>query len=96
MSFFVLAIAVSGIVGGPISDLIMQHLGGFWDSSWQWLFLIEGMLPVTMGVAAFFVLDDRPRDARWLSVGEKDLLTAHLTIDGEPNVIRSFRPSCRH
>ena len=77
MSFFVLAIAVSGIVGGPISGLIMQHLGGFLGfKSWQWLFLIEGMLPVMLGVAAFFVLDDRPRDARWLSVAEKDLLTA--------------------
>jgi MFS transporter, ACS family, phthalate transporter len=82
MSFFVLAIAVSGMIGGPISGLIMQHLGGFLGfKSWQWLFLIEGMLPVMMGVAAFFVLDDRPRDARWLSVAEKDLLTAHLAIE---------------
>jgi MFS transporter, ACS family, phthalate transporter len=82
MSFFVLAIAVSGMVGGPISGLIMQNLGGFLGfKSWQWLFLIEGMLPLIMGVAAFFVLDDRPRDARWLSVGEKDLLAAHLAVE---------------
>jgi ACS family phthalate transporter-like MFS transporter len=50
MSFFVLAIAVSGIVGGPISGVIMQHLGGFLGfRNWQWLFLIEGMLPVAIG-----------------------------------------------
>jgi len=36
---------------------------------------------VVMGVAAFFVLDDRPRDARWLSGSEKDVLTANLSIE---------------
>ncbi|MGZ5871443.1 MAG: MFS transporter [Bradyrhizobium sp.] len=81
MSFFVLAIAVSGVVGGPISGLIMQQLGGFLGfKGWQWLFLIEGMLPVITGIAAFFVLDDRPRDATWLSGREKDLLTVNLAI----------------
>src|SRR5271170_573730 len=60
MSFFVLAIAVSGIVGGPVSGLIMQHLGGVLGfANWQWLFLIEGMPPVAMGIMAFFVLNDR-------------------------------------
>jgi MFS transporter, ACS family, phthalate transporter len=83
MSFFVLAIAVSGMVGGPASGLIMQHLGGpLGLKNWQWLFLIEGLLPVAMGIAAFFVLDDRPRDANWLSGSEKDLLVANLSAEG--------------
>ena len=82
MSLFVLAIAVSGIVGGPTSGVIMQHLDGFLGfRNWQWLFLIEGILPVVMGIAAFFVLDDRPRDASWLSGHEKDLLVANLSIE---------------
>ncbi len=85
LSFFVLAIAVSGIVGGPISGVIMQHLGGFLGfKSWQWLFLIEGMLPVVMGLAAFFVLTDRPRDATWLSGREQDLLMANLLTESRP------------
>jgi MFS transporter, ACS family, phthalate transporter len=84
MSYFVLAIAASGTIGGPISGLIMQHLGGFLGfRSWQWLFLIEGMLPLAMGVAAFFVLDDRPRDARWLSRQEQNLLVANLPVRRE-------------
>lgn len=82
MSLFVLAIAVSGIVGGPTSGVIMQHLDGFLGfRNWQWLFLIEGILPVGMGIAAFFVLDDRPRDAKWLSGREKDLLVANLSVE---------------
>lgn len=82
MSFFVLAIAVSGMVGGPTSGVIMQHLDGFLGfRNWQWLFLIEGMLPVAMGIAAFFVLNDRPRDANWLSAHQKDWLIANLSVE---------------
>ena len=82
MSFFILAIAVSGMVGGPTSGMIMQHLDGFLGfRNWQWLFLIEGMLPVVMGIAAFFVLNDRPRDAKWLSEREKDWLIANLSVE---------------
>jgi ACS family phthalate transporter-like MFS transporter len=85
MSYFVLAIAASGIVGGPVSGVIMQHLGGVLGfANWQWLFLIEGMLPVAMGILAFFVLDDRPREASWLSGREKDLLIANLSVEGRP------------
>jgi ACS family phthalate transporter-like MFS transporter len=82
MSFFVLAIAVSGMIGVPVSGVIMQHLDGFFGfRNWQWLFLIEGMLPVAMGIAAFFVLYDRPHDANWLSEREKDLLIANLSVE---------------
>jgi ACS family phthalate transporter-like MFS transporter len=84
MSYFVLAIAASGTIGGPISGVIMQNFGGFLGfRSWQWLFLIEGMLPLAMGVAALFVLDDRPRVAGWLSRQEQDLLVANLSVRRE-------------
>lgn len=80
MSFFVLAIAVSGIVGGPASGWIMQHMAGVEGfKGWQWLFLIEGLLPIIFGVTAFFILNDRPRDARWLSTSEKELLISKLS-----------------
>ena len=82
MSYFVLAIAVSGMVGGPASGVIMQHLDGFFGfRNWQWLFLIEGILPMAMGIAAFFVLNDRPRDAHWLSGREKNWLAANLSVE---------------
>ncbi len=88
MSFFVLAIAVSGIVGGPASGWIMQHMAGVegWKG-WQWLFLAEGFLPVLFGIAAYFYLDDRPGDARWLSASEKDLVASNLSAqtDKQPH-----------
>ena len=83
MSFFILAIAVSGMVGGPVSGAIMQHFGGVLGlRNWQWLFLIEGVLPIAMGIAAFFILDDGPHHAGWLSGPEKDLLVANLKAEG--------------
>ena len=92
MSYFVLAIAASGTIGGPISGLIMQNLGGLLGlKSWQWLFLIEGMLPLAMGVAAFFVLDDRPRDARWLSKQEQDFLVANLSTRSQSETHSGFQ-----
>ena len=60
MSFFVLAIAVSGIVGGPASGWIMQHMAGVEGfKGWQWLFLIEGLLPIIFGVTAFLINFER-------------------------------------
>lgn len=80
MSLFVLAIAVSGIVGGPASGWIIQHLAGAAGfKGWQWLFLVEGALPVLVGVGAFFVLSDRPADAAWLTPREKAIVAADLS-----------------
>lgn len=80
MSLFVLAIAVSGIVGGPASGWIIQNLAGAAGfKGWQWLFLVEGALPVLVGTGAFFVLCDRPADAAWLTPREKTIVAADLS-----------------
>ena len=84
MSFFVLAIAVSGIIGGPLSGWILQHMAGVEGfKGWQWLFLIEGLLPVVMGITAYFVLNDRPRDASWLTPDQKKILTSNLSSQND-------------
>jgi MFS transporter, ACS family, phthalate transporter len=99
MSFFVLAIAVSGIIGGPLSGSILQHMTGLAGfKGWQWLFLIEGLLPVVMGISAYFVLDDRPRDASWLTEAQKQILTANLASTGEAqghSPLRAFLSTLR-
>lgn len=80
MSLFVLAIAVSGIVGGPASGWIIQNFAGAAGfKGWQWLFLVEGTLPVLVGIGAFFVLSDRPADAGWLTPREKAIIAADLS-----------------
>ncbi|PQZ87622.1 MFS transporter [Pseudomonas trivialis] len=71
-SRFIMAIAVCGIIGGPLSTSIMSHfagVGGF--TGWQWLFVITGIPPVLAGLFAWYWLDDKPALANWLSTDEK-------------------------
>ncbi len=67
-ALFLTGIPMSGVVGGPISGWIMHSMHGAhgW-SGWQWLFLLEGLPTVLIGVIAFFYLDDRVADAKWLT-----------------------------
>ncbi|CAH2914056.1 MAG: Uncharacterized MFS-type transporter [uncultured Paraburkholderia sp.] len=79
MSLFVMAVPLAGIIGGPLSGLIMSELHGAMGlAGWQWLFLVEGAPAILLGLAAYFVLDDRPADARWLSDAEKARIAAAL------------------
>ena len=74
-----LAGPIGGIVGGPASAWLMTSLAGIGGlAGWQWMFLVEGIPCVALGVLTLFVLSDRPSDARWLSDGEKRLLQAEL------------------
>ncbi|MFD4840070.1 MFS transporter [Achromobacter sp. NPDC058515] len=81
-ALFLTGIPMSGVVGGPLSGWIMSSMGGVHGlSGWQWLFLLEGIPTVLIGVAAFFFLDDRVADAKWLTQDEKDLIAHNLRHD---------------
>lgn len=82
MSLFIMAVPLAGIVGGPLSGGIMSHLHeALGLRGWQWLFLIEGIPAIALGIMAMFYLDDRPADARWLSDAEKQQVQAALEAD---------------
>lgn len=79
-SRFIMAIAVCGIVGGPLSTWIMSHFGGLGGfSGWQWLFVVTGIPPVLAGLFAWYWLDDKPATARWLSDAEKQAIEQALS-----------------
>jgi MFS family permease len=84
ISLFVMAVPLAGIVGGPLSGAIMGHLQ---DAAglrgWQWLFLIEGIPAMALGLLAMFWLDDHPADARWLTEAEKRRVALDLEADRE-------------
>ncbi len=72
VALFMASIVVAGIVGGPTSGWILQNLNGWHGmKGWQWMFLIEGLPSVLLGLVAFFRLADRPRDAKWLTPQER-------------------------
>ncbi len=75
VAWFMLAIPVANILGNPVSGLIMDTFKGTAGmAGWQWLFLLEGLPSVALGVLVLFVLPDRPRDAHWLNENEKAAL----------------------
>jgi MFS family permease len=79
---FMTSIPAAGIVGGPISGWIMGALGGKAGlANWQWLFLLEGIPPIVMGLVTLATLADTPADARWLTGNEKQLVLADVERD---------------
>jgi MFS family permease len=63
---------VSGMLGGPLSGFIMHAFSGVaGHAGWQWLFIIEAVPAVLLGVVVYFFLDDRVKDASWLNDEEK-------------------------
>ncbi|MEN1832889.1 MFS transporter [Pseudomonas lijiangensis] len=78
-SRFIMAIAVCGIIGGPLSTWIMSHFGGLGGfTGWQWLFVVTGIPPVLAGFFAWYWLDDKPANAKWLSDAEKQAIADAL------------------
>jgi D-galactonate transporter len=74
---------VSGIIGGPISGYILHHFpAGQHFSGWQWLFVLEAVPAVILGVVVFFVLEDRVAGARWLTDQEKALVASEISYEG--------------
>ncbi|WP_144109051.1 MFS transporter [Paraburkholderia sp. BCC1886] len=69
------------IFGSPLSGSLLELHGALGLAGWQWLFLIEGALASVVGVWAFWYLDNRPEDARWLDAQERATLRAALDDD---------------
>lgn len=91
-ALFLTGIPMSGVIGGPLSGWIMESFGGHHGlAGWQWLFLLEGLPTIALGVVAFFFLDDRVSDAKWLSAEEKQIIQRNLENDASPERMHSLR-----
>ena len=69
--FFYMGIALAGILGNPLSGGLLELNGVAGLRGIQWMFLVEGLLAVVVGVWAYFYLTDRPKDATWLPPDER-------------------------
>lgn len=79
VALFMTAIAVAGVLSGPLSGAVLQGLDGVhgW-AGWQWLFLLGGLPSVLVGLAVPLCLSDRPQQARWLGPAERQRLAVAL------------------
>ena len=81
-SLLLMAVAVAGVLGGPVSGWIMANLNNTRGlHGWQWLFLLEGIPAAIAGVVAYFYLYDRPTDAKWLTTEERAIIKYNLDAD---------------
>ncbi|WP_342371582.1 MFS transporter [Acinetobacter sp. D009] len=79
-----IAIPISGMIGGPLSGLIMDRMSGVhgWFG-WQWMFVIEAIPTVLVGLLVRAVLKDSVQDANWLTQDEKNLVKQELAQDNQ-------------
>lgn len=100
-SNFMSAIPLSSMLGSPLAGWI---LGRMWlgIDGWRWLFVLEGMPAIVLGIAAYFFLTDRPAGATWLHATGRDWLVRTLEDETPPRTTKSsFRdalqsPLIRH
>ncbi|HTO64222.1 MAG TPA: MFS transporter [Bradyrhizobium sp.] len=81
VALFTAAIPVSYLLGAPLSTWIMDHMAGFGLSGWRWMLLLEGGPAIIAGILNYFIMTDRPEEAKWLTAEERSWLTEELRRD---------------
>lgn len=96
-ALFMTALPMSGVIGSPASGWILQTFAGVngW-AGWQWLFLLEGMPTVLVGIVVWFYLDDKIESAKWLSPEEKRFLRDQIHRDNAQTPDHSFGQAVRN
>ncbi len=86
VAFFMTALAVSNIIGAPLSGALLDYVHWFGLAGWQWIFIIEGLPALIFGVLNFFIMVDQPEQAKWLTDEEKQWVRSEL--DREAGAVR--------
>ena len=90
VAVFITATPISNIIGSPIAGQIMKfHVYGI--AGWRWLFILEGIPAVILGIVTFFYLTDWPHEAAWLPKEECEWLTQELEREKRQKIaVRSY------
>jgi MFS transporter, ACS family, tartrate transporter len=83
MGWFLIAIPLSGVGGGPLSGALLGLNGYLGLAGWQWLFLLEGLPAVVLGFIVLSYLTDRPEEAAWLAPAERAWLSTQIRQERE-------------
>jgi ACS family tartrate transporter-like MFS transporter len=80
-ALFMAAAPISTALGSPISGALMEMHGLFGLAGWQWMFLIEAVPAIILGVVVLFYLTDRPEKAKWLADDDRAWLVATMNAE---------------
>lgn len=83
--WYYLGVPIALMLGGPFSGWLLDSSYTFGFRNWQWMFIVQGVLTVLVGIVAFFVLVSKPDQAKWLTQREKRLLNRALAEDRQPH-----------
>ncbi|MDR3588646.1 MAG: MFS transporter [Negativicutes bacterium] len=83
VSFYICGMAIANILVGPVSAWIMDNANWYGLVGWRWMFILEGIPAVIMGLVTLFVMIDRPEQAKFLTPEEKAWLVAELKKEHE-------------
>ena len=82
-SRFFIALPISGVVSGTLGGALLALDGRLGLYGWQWLFLVEGIPSVLVGIVALRYLTDTPRDANWLDETQRNWLVSRMEQDAQ-------------
>jgi MFS family permease len=88
IAWFMVAIPISSVIGGPVSGWLLGLHGAFGLEGWQWLFLVEGFPAVIVGIVLLTTLPDRPEEATWLTDDERRIVRERLEAERRPKEVK--------
>jgi ACS family tartrate transporter-like MFS transporter len=92
VGLFMAAIPISGVIGSPLSGWLLGLEGRLGLHGWQWLFILEGLPSILLSMVVWTYLTDRPREAHWLTTGERERLETALARERAPrDSVRKYR-----
>ncbi|MEH7094550.1 MFS transporter [Neobacillus vireti] len=77
-ALFFVALPLSALIGAPLSTWIMDTIAWGGLAGWRWMFIIEGIPAVLLGIVVLFYLTNKPANAKWLTEAEKTWLEEEL------------------
>jgi MFS family permease len=88
IALFALGGVAAGVIGSPISGALLKldNIGGLHMHGWQWLFFIEAIPAIVLGIIVFVYLPNSPKDSKWLSEKEKAFILSRLEASANPTV----------
>ncbi|GAF25125.1 permeases of the major facilitator superfamily [Moorella thermoacetica Y72] len=88
VSVFMTGLAAANIITGPVTSWILDNVNWLGLPGWRWVFILEGLPAIILGILTLFVLVDRPQQARFLTKEEKEWLVTELRKEHEAKVAK--------
>jgi MFS family permease len=95
LAWFLASIPVSALIGGPLSGALLRMDGVWGMAGWRWLFLLESLPCVLIGLLLLRLMTDRPEVAGWLTAEQRTLVVARLRSERRVRPVSRFAPALR-